>query len=73
MRTAVRYLLPVLAAALDTPKPEDVVRCSNAIRCTRYLVDFILLCHYNQHTDETISLLDDYLNKYHKYKDVFLK
>lgn len=73
MRTAIRYLLPVLTAALHNPKPEDKVRSSNAIRCTRYLVDFILLCHYNQHTDETIALLDDYLNKYHKYKDVFLK
>ncbi|RPA70543.1 hypothetical protein BJ508DRAFT_198749, partial [Ascobolus immersus RN42] len=34
------------------------------------LVDFMLLCHYKVHTDETLSLMDHYLAEFHRLKDV---
>lgn len=73
MRTATRLLLPVLTAALDSPKPTEAAVFDKAINCTRYMVDFMLLCHYNEHTDESIQLLTVYLEKFHSFKDVFLE
>lgn len=72
MRNAIRNLLPVLAIALTSPVTAiQKAEWEKIQLCTRYLVDFMLLCHYKVHTDETLSLMDHYLAEFHRLKDVF--
>ncbi|KAF8425424.1 hypothetical protein BGX38DRAFT_1083788, partial [Terfezia claveryi] len=44
-----------------------------AILCVRYLTDFILIAQYKVHTPGTIQSIRDYLEDFHKYKEVFLR
>lgn len=71
-RYGLRVLLPVLASALASPPtPAATELFKKVLQCSRYLVDFILLCHYRVHTDESIALLGHYLNRFHELKSVF--
>ncbi|KAF7799078.1 hypothetical protein EIP86_010308 [Pleurotus ostreatoroseus] len=45
----------------------------DAIRATRALLDFLYLAQYRSHSDETLQYLDDALDEFHRYKDVFLQ
>jgi len=44
-----------------------------AITCMRYLTDFALLSRYQSHTDSTIGYMQEYLQQFHRTKDVFLR
>lgn len=71
-RYGLRVLIPVLASALASPPDAAASQLFNKVlQCTRYLVDFILLCHYRVHTDESIALLKHYLDRFHELKSVF--
>ncbi|KAF8429411.1 hypothetical protein BGX38DRAFT_1072811, partial [Terfezia claveryi] len=47
--------------------------CHKEILCVRYLTDFILIAQYTVHTPETIQSMRDYLQDFHKHKEVFLQ
>ncbi|KAH8153123.1 uncharacterized protein LAJ45_02710 [Morchella importuna] len=46
---------------------------SRALRCVRAWIDFYLMAQYTTHTKETLKYLQRYLEKFHKYKDIFLE
>ena len=44
-----------------------------AITCVQYLTDLALLSRYRSHMDSTIGYMEEYLQQFHKTKDVFLR
>ncbi|KAF8418454.1 hypothetical protein BGX38DRAFT_1109133, partial [Terfezia claveryi] len=44
-----------------------------AILCVRYITDFILITQYKVHTSGTIQSMKNYLEDFHKYKELFLR
>ncbi|KAF8436088.1 hypothetical protein BGX38DRAFT_1099679, partial [Terfezia claveryi] len=44
-----------------------------AILCIRYITDFILIAQYKVYTLGTIQSMKDYLEDFHKYKELFLQ
>ncbi|KAF8458604.1 hypothetical protein BGX38DRAFT_1082355, partial [Terfezia claveryi] len=58
----------------DTPAiaTRHKVSCHKAILCVRYLTDFILIAQYMVHIPGTIQSMRDYLQDFHKHKEVFL-
>lgn len=45
----------------------------DAIRATRALLDFLYVAQYDCHSDETLAQLQQHLDDFHKYKDVFIR
>lgn len=71
-RYGLRVLVPVLASALASPaSTTEAELFAKVLQCTRYLVDFVLLCHYKVHTLESVNLLQHYLDRFHELKSVF--
>jgi len=72
-------ILGVMTAALrrktDTARPtaSQEREFKRAITCVRYLTDFALLSRYRSHTDSIIGYMRDYLQEFHRTKDVFLR
>jgi len=79
MRSILMVILGVFMASLHrktnvvclTAGQEQDFR--KAITCMRYLTDFALLSRYRSHTDSTIGYMKEYLQQFHKTKDVFLR
>jgi hypothetical protein len=42
------------------------------VRSVRALLDFLFLAQYPVHTDETLGLLEDALDRFHEYKGIFV-
>jgi len=79
MRNLLRVLLGVFTAALSRTTDADPIAsrhkplCHKAIVCVRYITDYILIAQYQVHTPETIQSIKDYLEDFHKHKEVFLR
>ncbi|THU93081.1 hypothetical protein K435DRAFT_799989 [Dendrothele bispora CBS 962.96] len=63
-----RFLLSII---IDIPLPGGFSSV-RLIRCVRALVDFLYLAQYPIHTDKTLELLGDSLERFHKNKDIFV-
>ncbi|GLB45659.1 putative protein Coprinopsis cinerea okayama7 130 [Lyophyllum shimeji] len=61
----------LMGLVIDAPLPDGL---SNArlIRAVRGLLDFLYLAQYPVHTDETLVLLEDALERFHENKDIFI-
>src|SRR5437660_3621386 len=44
-----------------------------ALCCIRALVDFNIMAQYRSHTPETLAYMEQYLNHFHKMKDICLE
>jgi len=73
MRNLGRCLLGVLAVALPQPDSRQVIPFKHALDCVRALVDFTMMAQYRSHTPETIAYLEEYLDWFHRMKDIFLE
>src|SRR5258706_5242904 len=79
MRNLLRVILGVFATSLsrtsDAPPLNTRLRTlsNKAILCVRYISDFILLAQYKTHSPGSIQSMKDYLEDFHKYKEVFLR
>jgi len=73
MRNLVKVLVPSLAAALRRPNNAERIPFVTALRCVRSIVDFTLMAQYRSHSDETLQYMSDFLDDFHKYKDIFLE
>jgi len=73
MRNLGRCVLGVLAVALHQPGSAQLIPFKCALGCVRALVDFNMLAQYRSHTAETITYMEDYLDMFHKMKDIFLE
>ncbi|KAL0059745.1 hypothetical protein AAF712_013505 [Marasmius tenuissimus] len=63
-----RFLLSII---IDIPLPGGF-SAVRIIRCVRGLIDFLYLAQYPTHTDETLSLLSDALERFHANKNIFV-
>jgi len=73
MRNLGRCVLGVLAVALRRPGSAQLIPFKRALRWVRALVHFIMMAQYRSHTVETITYMEDYLDTFHKMKDIFLQ
>jgi len=79
MRSILMVILGVFTASLRRktnavrPPAGQEQDFRKAITCVRYLTDFALLSRYRSHTDSTIGYMEQYLQQFHKTKDVFLR
>jgi len=73
MRNLGRCILGFLAVALRQPGGAQVIPFKRALGCVRALVDFNMMAQYRSHTCDTIAYMEDYLDQFHKLKDIFLE
>jgi hypothetical protein len=61
----------LLGLVVDAPLPNGL---SNArlLRCVRAIMDFLYYSQYSIHTDTTLKLMQDALNRFHTNKDIFV-
>ncbi|KAI0683898.1 hypothetical protein BC835DRAFT_1294737 [Cytidiella melzeri] len=67
------HMSHLLGLVLDMPPLDGTVSPAPVVRCVRAILDFLYLAQYPVHTDNTLSLLDDALARFHADKDVFVK
>jgi len=65
--------LGVLAVALRQPGSAQVILFKHALECVKALADFNMMAQYRSHTSETIAYMEDYLDRFHQMKDIFLE
>jgi len=73
MRNLGPCILGVLAVALRQPGGALVIPFKRALRFVRALVDFNMMAQYQSHTSDAIAYMEDYLDQFHKLKDIFLE
>jgi len=72
-RNLARYIFQVLAVALHQHGGAQVIPFTRAVGCVRALVDFNIMAQYRSHTSDTMAYMEDYLDQFHKLKDIFLE
>jgi len=73
MRNQGRCILGVLAVALRQPGGAQARPFKRALRCVRALVDFNMMAQYLSHTPDTIAYMEDYVDQFHRIKDIILE
>jgi len=73
MRNLGGCLLGVLAVALRQPDSRQVIPFKHALDCVRALVDFNMMAQFSSHTPETIAYMEEYLDQFHRMKDILLE
>ena len=79
MRAILKIILAIFIASLrrntDTTRPTATQQreFKKAIECVQYLTDFALLSRYRSHSESTVQYMQNYLQRFHDTKDVFLK
>jgi len=73
MRNLGRCLFGVLAVAPRQPDSRHVIAFKHALDCVRALVNFNMMAQYQSHTPEMIAYMEEYFNRFHRMKDIFLE
>jgi len=73
MRNLGRWILGVLTVALCQPGGAQVIPCKHTLGCVSALVDFNMMEQYRSHRSDTIAYMEDYLNQFHKLKEIFFE
>ena len=73
MRNLGRCILGVLAVALRQPGGAQAIPFKRALGCVRALIDFNMMAQYRSHTLDNIAYMEDYSDKFHRMKDIFLE
>ena len=73
MRNLGRCIQVVLAVALGQPGGAQVLPFKHALRYVRALIDFNMMAQHRSHTPDTIAYMKEYLDQFHKMKDIFLE
>jgi len=68
-----RCILGVLAVTLRQPGVAQAIPFKGALGCVRALIDFNMMAQYRCHTPDTIEYMEDYLDQFHRMKDIFLE
>ena len=59
--------------ALRQPGGAQAIPFKPALRCVRALIDFNMIAQYRSHTPDTIAYMEEYLDQFHRMKDIFLE
>ncbi|KAL1711487.1 hypothetical protein EV715DRAFT_278453 [Schizophyllum commune] len=62
----------VLGLVIDAVPQDDTRPDPRIVRCTRAILDFLYLAQYPVHTDDSLTLMNDALEDFHKHKSVFV-
>ena len=73
MRNPRRCLLGVLTVTLRQPDSRQVTPFKHALDYVRTLVNFNMMAQYRNNTPETIAYRQEYINRFHRMKDIFLE
>jgi len=73
MRNLGHSILGVLPVVLHQPESPHVIPFNLALECIKALADFIMMAQYQCHMSETITYMEDYLDRFHQMKDIFLE
>jgi len=73
MRTHGLCVLGVPAIALRQPGSGQPILLKCTLRYIRALVEFNMMAQYRSHTEETITYMENYLDRCHKMKYIFLE
>jgi len=73
MRNLGRCIPGVLAMALRQPGGGQAIPFKRALGCVRVLINFNMMAQYRSHTPDTIAYMEDYLDQFHRMKDIFLE
>ena len=79
MRAILKIILAIFTASTRTNTDTKWATATQqrefkkAIQCVRYLTDFVLLVRYLSHRQSTFQYMQDYLQRFHDTKDVFLR
>jgi hypothetical protein len=71
MKALGRVIVPVFAASLLTPLVSQRIPFTEALLCAKNLVYFHHMAQYRYHTEATIVYMENYLEEFHRHKDVF--
>jgi hypothetical protein len=64
-------IVSVFAATLLNPSASQRIPFTEALLCVKNLVYFHLIAQYQYHTEATIEYMENYLEEFHRQKDVF--
>ena len=73
MRNLGHCSLGVLPVALRQPGDAQVIPFKRALGYIRALVNFNMMAQYQNHPSDMIAYMKDYLDQFHKLKDIFLE
>jgi len=73
MRNLERCILGVLAVALRQLGSAQAIPFKRALGYVRALVNFNMMAQYRRHTPDRIAYMEDYLDQFHRMKDIFLE
>ena len=65
--------LGVLVVALREPHSWQVIPFKHALDCVWTLVNFNMMAQYRSYTPETIVYIEEYPDRFHRIKDIFLE
>ena len=71
MKALGREIVPVFAATHLNPSASQRIPFTEALLCVKNLVYFHLMAQYRYHTEATIEYMENYLEEFHRHKDVF--
>jgi len=66
-------VLEVLAVDLHQPGGVQAIPLKLALGCVRARIDFNMMARYRSHTPDSIPYMEDYLDLFHRMKDIFLE
>jgi hypothetical protein len=61
----------VLVATFSIPSASQRITFKEALLCVKNLVDLHLMAQYQFHTEATIKYMENYLEEFHRQKDIF--
>jgi len=71
MKALGRVIVRVFAATLLNPSESQRIPFTDALLCVKNSVNFHLMAQYRYHTEATIKYMENYLEEFHRHKDVF--
>jgi thiaminase len=71
MKALGRVIVPAFAATLLNPLASQRIPFTEALLCIKNLVYFHLMAQYQYHTEATTEYMENYLEEFHRPKDVF--
>ncbi|KAG6907625.1 hypothetical protein DXG01_008161 [Tephrocybe rancida] len=66
------YMCRILLGLVIDPPLLDGLSPARLLSAVRAMLDFLYLAQYPAHTDESLTLLNDALNDFHRNKDIFI-
>jgi len=66
-------ILGILRVALCQPRSSEVIPFKHAPEWVQALAEFNMMAQYRSHMSETIACVEDYLDRFHKMKNIILE